>query len=223
VQFRDFAADFFFVDTNVIDTGNSDENPDHNICSASHNLAANSTSCGVAGPQSHASCPEFFATLISEQRPWLEVRMALSTAEWQIVVTHFPPSYGPTITEWFRELSSKYGIDLIITGHVHKQEVHYQDGPFGDTAWIVSGGGGGITSEAPPSLDGQDDQYGFMDIAISKDRLLIEAHSHGGINGDRVVRSATEVRPRPRAHARAKAEETSVPQPTVWSHQRNPW
>merc|ERR1711874_320411 len=48
------------------------------------------------------------------------------------------------------------------------------------TAWVVSGGGGGVTSEHVPKADGTDDQYGFMDMTLSKESLKIEAISHGG-------------------------------------------
>merc|ERR1712194_270168 len=48
------------------------------------------------------------------------------------------------------------------------------------TAWIVSGGGGGITSEDIPSEDGDDDQYGFFDLTLSKKVIEIQGISHGG-------------------------------------------
>ncbi|CAE7300628.1 CMD1 [Symbiodinium sp. KB8] len=48
------------------------------------------------------------------------------------------------------------------------------------TAFVVSGGGGGITSEAIPSENGEDDQYGFMDLTVSKHEIKITAVSHGG-------------------------------------------
>jgi UDP-2,3-diacylglucosamine pyrophosphatase LpxH len=197
VQFRDFVADFFFVDTNIFDTMDPEVDSEHNICSSLHNLVAEGTSCGAVGPQDPASCPQFFRDLFEEkQRPWLEEGLAKSTAEWQIIVTHFPPAWGGHITEVLRQVSTKYGVDLILSGHTHHQEVYYKEAIFGDTAWIVSGGGGGITSEETPTLDGQDDQYGFMDLTISKDTIKVEAHSHGGVNGSRVIRSTTVIKPR---------------------------
>merc|ERR1712217_63543 len=53
------------------------------------------------------------------------------------------------------------------------------------------GGGGGITSEGVPREDGNDDQYGFFDVAISKSAIKLEAISHSGI-----IRSTTIVAPR---------------------------
>merc|ERR1711957_366934 len=93
------------------------------------------------------------------------------------------------------DFSKKAGLDLIIAGHQHNQEVHYQDGmlaDIGDTAWVVSGGGGGITSDGgDPTANGEDDAYGFMDLEISLETIIITAISHGG-----VVRNQTTVYPR---------------------------
>lgn len=48
---------------------------------------------------------------------------------------------------------------------------------FHDTAQLVSGGGGGILSEATPDDHGNDNQYGFMDMTISKDTLDVTSYS----------------------------------------------
>merc|ERR1712050_674534 len=99
------------------------------------------------------------------------------------------------------EMAKKHEIDLVVTGHRHSQFVRgvgddpvliwpdwgtaaYKEGytDFLDpTAWIVSGGGGGITSEHAPTYDGNDDQYGFMDLTLSKHNITVEAISHSGI------------------------------------------
>merc|ERR1712039_875198 len=114
-------------------------------------------------------------------------------------------------------LAAKYGIDLIITGFIHQQEVHYLDpGNFLDpTAWIVSGGGGGITSEGVPNVTGADDQYGFLDLRVSKDKIVIEAISHGV-----QIRSITEVSPRPSATIAELAQ--IVEHPPEKSHTTDP-
>jgi len=49
------------------------------------------------------------------------------------------------------------------------------------TCWIISGGGGGITSEHSPLADGQDDQYGFLDMTLTKEYLQFDMISHGGV------------------------------------------
>ncbi|CAE7610107.1 unnamed protein product [Symbiodinium sp. CCMP2456] len=60
-----------------------------------------------------------------------------------------------------------------------------------DTAWVITGGGGGVTAEMLPSNNGQDDAYGFMDMVISLEKIEITAISHGGVE-----RSKTTVYPR---------------------------
>merc|ERR1719444_373758 len=77
--------------------------------------------------------------------------------DWQMIVTHFPPSYH-TLRE-LTPLVEKHGVDLIMAGHSHLQMVWYQqtyiDYDIGDTAWVISGGGGGVSSEGPPIVDWQ--------------------------------------------------------------------
>ncbi|CAK0796528.1 unnamed protein product, partial [Prorocentrum cordatum] len=105
-----------------------------------------------------------------DQARWAEALLAKSKAEWQVVVTHFPTSYG---TVFWKDMSLRHGIDLIVSGHHHYQQVRYHDensegeDTLGPTAWIVSGGGGGIVSESNPHEDGHDDQYGFIDLSFT--------------------------------------------------------
>lgn len=189
VHYPDFAVDYVFVDSNVIDAMEPTSDQEHNICSQKHNNPH--ATCGPQGPESIESCPGWFDNLWKEETKWLDRLLGASTTEWQIVVTHYPPNFGNQAA-WL-EMSAKHGIDLFVTGHVHRQEVHYRGDAFGDTAYIISGGGGGITSEGVPSMDGNDDQYGFMDLTLSRQHILIQAISHGGR-----VRSNTTVFPRAR-------------------------
>merc|ERR1719199_1311601 len=103
-----------------------------------------------------------FGTFTSQG--WLEKMLAASKAEWQIVITHFPPFNNKNKGFWAR-LARKYGIDLIVTGHSHYQNVWYYKEFTGwsleGTAWVITGGGGGITSERTPVHGGNDDAYGF--------------------------------------------------------------
>lgn len=202
VRFAETVADFFFVDTNVLDARSPQNSPNTNICSySSMNLdfvdsdeaASLGFTCGEKGPRSPTDCVGWFQKLWNEQLIWLEkeLRGSVTAANWQIIVTHFPPEAGWKLETW-QYLADRYGIDLMVTGHRHQQEIHASfSGPLGATAYVVTGGGGGITSERAPSLDGRDDQYGFMDIAISKDQISIEAISHSGL-----VRASTVLKPR---------------------------
>jgi hypothetical protein len=125
------------------------------------------------------TCPRWFDNLWKEQANWLEKQLNASTADWQIIVTHFPPDQF--MSSYWTRLHKRYGIDLFVASHRHTEEVHINDRRFGGLNWIVVGGGGGITSEWNPdgSKRGRD-QYGFMDMTISKDELKIEAINENG-------------------------------------------
>ncbi|CAE7653722.1 unnamed protein product [Symbiodinium microadriaticum] len=114
VQFKTFDADIWFLDTNVLDTQNPADNPDHNLCAnrgnsdkfqyceknrfppkegtdASHLAAPSSSHPADLGED----CTQWFDKLWGEQKkPWPSVAIA-------------------------REA----GIDLIISGHKHEQKV----------------------------------------------------------------------------------------------------
>lgn len=212
VQFKTFSVDFFFLDTNIADTEAPSSDPNHNLCSSVGNPGpkcekqkyppANGSdpqSCAATGPSTPHDCVQWFQKLWSDQLVWFKQGLQQSTADWQIVVMHHPPYYSPAGLSW-PELAREMGIDLIITGHRHEQRVYYQkkEGSLDmeDTAWVITGGGGGINSENLPLANGMDDQYGFMDMAISLDRIDITAISHGGTRGDYIERSKTSVPPR---------------------------
>jgi len=187
-HYPSFSVDYFFVDTNVFLALNPDTDPDHNICSLERNAENMPDTCGSQGPKSTWDCPGWFGGLWAAQMEWLDGKLATSESEWQVVVTHFPPTFG--LEEW-SYLAKRHGIDLMVTGHKHQQEVHYLEPPMDLTGWIVSGGGGGITSEGVPDIDGNDDMYGFFDLSFSPAEIVVEAISHSG-----VVRSSTRVRRR---------------------------
>jgi hypothetical protein len=133
-----------------------------------------------------------------KQKDWLDEVVPLSTAEWRIVVTHFPPYFG--MDDW-KHMAKQHQFDLIISGHRHSQftrtvgdksQLIWPD--WGENAfkagytdfldpisWVVSGGGGGVTSEHAPDTAGNDDQYGFMDLMLSKEKLTVESISHSGV------------------------------------------
>jgi hypothetical protein len=77
----------------------------------------------------------------------------------------------------------------------------YKADHFGDVPYIISGGGGGIFSEIVPTPTGEDDAYGFVDIAISKTQLKLDMYSHGGVDHKTIIRNSSIVKPRPRARA----------------------
>lgn len=180
-----FSVDIFMLDSNFVDAKSPGEDPEHNICSAKHNPPGASCS-SAGGPASLGACQSFFHGLWAEQKPWLEAKLRSSRANWQIVNTHFPCGHE---AGWYSKLHHGYGLDLLITGHRHDQELQSHSGPGGMTC-IVSGGGGGITSEASPIDRSQwygEGQYGFYDLTISKSKIFIESINYDG----KVVKTAT--------------------------------
>jgi len=230
---EDFTIDMFFLDSNFADVHKgSDEK--HDMCCKRGNTDkafpddTRGYHCGgflgeddsgeIAGSlglwTSAETCDSVFHQLWADQLVWLEDLLDKSTADWQMLVTHFPPNYNTLGA--LVPLVEKYGVDLIMAGHSHMQMVRYQEEyigyDIGDTAWVISGGGGGVTSEGPPVEDysgrlpqhdratGNDDQYGFMDMAITKDHLSIKPYSWGkNQEGSHIIRRGAEVSRRPRA------------------------
>ncbi|CAK0852919.1 unnamed protein product [Prorocentrum cordatum] len=189
VVYPDFSGPADFVDTNVWDTWLPHAEQRHNLCSRNHNPPNLEANCGAAGPVSVDECPDWFKSLWKANVEWMDNSMPLSEAEWQIVVTHFPPEGNWGGAEWAR-LSAQHGIDLILAGHRHRQEVHTSS-QIAPTTYVVSGGGGGITSENLPDAGGDDDEYGFVDITLSRSEIMLELISHGGM-----IRSTTCITPR---------------------------
>lgn len=188
VTHPDFSIDYFMLDSNFVDAFPPSEDPEHNICGERHNRPdANCSSAG--GPSSVKDCPGWFQLFWQTQKQWLETKLAASEADWQIVVTHFPCGFEAS---WFNSLNAKMGLDLLVTGHRHDQELWKAGGTgyagiLGGLTCFVTGGGGGITSEeslAPgaPSHNwvNVNTQYGFFDLTISKSAILVESVSYEG-------------------------------------------
>jgi len=183
----DFSVDFYMIDSNFVDAKDPPEDSEHNICGSKHNPPK--ANCSVAdGPESIESCPQYFADLWAEQKTWVEQLMSESTATWQIIVTHFPCGHEQ---EWYGKLRTQYGLDLLVTGHRHDQELWlpdmYHKNHMSGLTCIVTGGGGGITSEATPDPSNQTDwygeaQYGFYDLLISAEEIVIQSINYNGTN-----------------------------------------
>jgi len=178
VHYPGFAVDYFFLDSNFWDAHPPQADPSHNLCNQEHNDADDG--CGPEGPANMWDCPGWFQRLWNAQAAWFDEGLAKSTADWQIAVTHFPPLWG---LDFWKDMTVRHGIDLIVSGHAHNQELHHLKGDnfLSPTAWIVSGGGGGITSEAVPDPAGHDNQYGFVELTLTKGEIAIRGISHGGI------------------------------------------
>lgn len=117
-QDLDFDVDYYFIDSNVMDAKPPEEDPSHNMCSRKNNKP--SATCAAAeGPVSVDSCPGWFEALWKEQKEWVTQHLGESQASWQILVTHFPCGHEQA---FYRGLARK-GLDLMVTGHRHDQEL----------------------------------------------------------------------------------------------------
>ncbi|CAK9108272.1 unnamed protein product [Durusdinium trenchii] len=135
-----FDVDYYFLDSNFVDAKPPEEDPNHNMCSRKNNKP--SATCGAAdGPTSVDSCPAWFAALWAEQKDWVTQLLPKSQATWQIAVTHFPCGHE----QGFYKGLANMGLDLLVTGHRHDQELWFPDdyakNHMGITC-IVTGGGG---------------------------------------------------------------------------------
>jgi len=175
-----FTVEYFVIDSNAMDAKEPGEDPEHNICGEAHNIPG--ASCAsVGGPSSPKHCKEWFWSSYRTQQAWLERRLAASSADWQVVVTHFHCYHE---AGWYQKLHNQYGLDLLVTGHRHAQEIH----SIGGLACFVTGGGGGVTSEHTPKGEFTD-QYGFFDLTLSKDSILLESvNLHGKVVDSKIVK-----------------------------------
>jgi len=81
-------------------------------------------------------------------------------------------------------MHNAHGLDLMVTGHRHDQELWAPD-RLGGLTCFVTGGGGGISSEATPNMLDQTNwygeaQYGFYDLTVTRDKILIESINWNG-------------------------------------------
>jgi len=163
-------VEYFVIDSNAFDAKNPDEDPIHNICSQEHN-PGNANCAAGGGPSNVGSCKGWFWGTYQAQKRWLEQKLRQSRADWQIVVTHFPCG---TDAGFYAGLHNHAGLDLLVTGHRHDQELWKDAGSLGGMTCFVTGGGGGITSEHSTHGSMDTTQYGFFDLTMSKASIFIE-------------------------------------------------
>ncbi|CAK0864396.1 unnamed protein product [Prorocentrum cordatum] len=172
VKYSNFDVDYFFLDSNSHSCADPSVNPKHNICSTEHNGDGMNCSA-VGGPDSVHSCPTYFTKLWDEQVDWLKGKLTKSKAT----------PYEVALEDILDMLDTSDGGAWWITGHLHYQLFwgHNDDAnPMKPTSVLISGGGGGITSEDIPREDGDDDTYGFVDLELAKDTIGVRMISHGG-------------------------------------------
>jgi len=213
-HYEDFTIDYFFVDTNIFDAFDPNQDAMHNICGQKNN--PHNKGCTKTGPFNIWQCKWWFINMWRKQVGWLNINLAITThrklSDWQIIVTHFPPLWG--MDQW-KKLCDKFGVDIFIAGHVHSQQLWAQNewpkNQLGNTAVVISGGGGGITSEDAPNKEGWDDQYGFVKMQVSKEEIILRHISHGA-----------QLRRELRVYQRHPAPPTTTPVPTTHTETTTP-
>lgn len=146
-----------------------------------------------------------FDGLWDKQYKWFTRKVANSDADWQIVVTHYPGSqnlgHSGTNQVFWTKWAPAHGVDLIVTGHKHYQRIYSGDmgpqhGNWEGTVNVVTGGGGGITSDGQTlTRDGQDDNYGFMEFHVTLAEIEVRSYSAGGIKNAMILRNSTIIKP----------------------------
>lgn len=175
---QNFSVDIFVLDSNYPDALEPDKLQGHNMCSRDHNPVG-ATCAAAGGPKSIEDCPGWFKRRWEVQQQWVMEKLEESETDWQIISTHFPCG---TDADWFQGLHTNLGLDLLVTGHRHDQEL-WDPELLGGLTCFVTGGGGGITSEASPMQKNEwygEAQYGFYDLTVTKEKIFIESINYDG-------------------------------------------
>lgn len=174
IEYHGFSVEIFNLDSNNNDA--VDDNPGHRICQATTWRQSDKSSCHGMDLN---NCPSKLQGLWDGSMKMLKQGLSKKNkATWTIVNTHFPVAWY-YMDDTLTEVHERYGIDLMYTGHTHSQETGYAY----NHSYIISGGGGGVTSDGCPTHDGDDLAYGFIDFTINATTLSWNMHSHGGVEG----------------------------------------
>jgi len=195
-----FTVEYFVTDSNAWDAKHPGQDEKHNICSY-HNPAG--ASCGANGAMTSIwDCPNWFWKSHNMQKRWLKRKLRASTADWKIVVTHFPCGYDAS---FYKLLHLRYGLDLLVTGHRHQQELWHTGSKnsfiqsnmnkagMGSLTCFVTGGGGGVDAEAYKGVwygDRDLKWFGFFHLMIAKHHIRINMiGTSGRVDGRAIVHS----------------------------------
>merc|ERR1719195_1044915 len=182
IQFNGFSMEIFNIDSNAYDAKPLGEDEKHNICQDWGPQPG--IDCGNIDMNLH-TCRDRLNHLLDEGVKMIKERLEEEKATWTFVNTHF----HTLITHWGPEelkgLREKGLIDFVFVGHAHIQETMTGWGGV-DNAWnhVISGGGGGVTSDNCPKYGGWDEAYGYVYFTATKDQLVWEMRGHGGFTGE---------------------------------------
>ena len=132
--------------------------------------------------------------------PWLDEKLATSTADWLIVAGHRPiyavGDTGPVTSALWEELRPRLeakGVDIYLCGHDHNvQHIRNLNNQPGDLEYVVNGAGGALIYPFDPEKElflkenhGMEVAhftmtYGFAPLTITKDSLTFDFISGSG-------------------------------------------
>jgi len=128
----------------------------------------------------------------SAQYEWIENDLASATGTWLFASFHHPPytshvsEHVPELQDYVVPLFERYGVDMVITGHVHWYERSVRNG----IQYVIAGGGG-----APLNTDQElpnpyqvfwQSTYHYCTIDVSAQQLLFKARYADGTPFDEV-------------------------------------
>jgi len=168
-----FDVQFVFIDTVIL------------AQSSSHALAQEKARMGALDPQDLQRWEQWakeMELMGKLQLEWLEQTLNASTADWLIVVGHYPVFSGgehgdtPELQHQVKPLLEKYNVDAYLGGHDHTLQMLHRDGVH----YFVSGSGSfnGEYHPKPESLFGSV-ECGFMAHRIMPSRMdvsIIDLH-----------------------------------------------
>jgi len=171
---QSFTAEFVFIDTVILSEGTSQA------------LAEQRAAEGKLPPEALAkwnAWAEQRKLMAKLQLEWFEATLKASTAEWLIVVGHYPVFSGgehgntPELQEQVKPLLEKYKVNAYLCGHDHTLQVLQSNGVH----YFVSGAAAlnGEYRTIPQSLWGAT-TTGFMAHRIMKDRMDVSAVTKDG-------------------------------------------
>jgi 3',5'-cyclic AMP phosphodiesterase CpdA len=125
------------------------------------------------------------------QRRWLAAALARSPGRFRIVALHHPPwsagwhGSSRDVRRAWSGLFRRHDVDLVLAGHEHDYQ---RSRPIRGVTYVISGaathlrptGRRRFTAAAHAA-------HHFVDLAVHRDRLVLRAVGHGGVELDRVV------------------------------------
>ena len=135
----------------------------------------------------------------SAQQAWLAAELAKSTAQYRVIQMHRPivgtrsGSVGDDLKGSLGPLLARYGVQLVLAGHVHGYE---RTKPVDGTVYVITGGGGASTYAYPGRLPefsaARVARHHHLQLSFDATRMIVRAVDDKGAAMD-----TTTIAPRP--------------------------